>query len=64
MILNILPLLAAKRLLLDNDAEVVLKPTVYGLAHPVPMWFFGILTALAITVFVATLYILYRNIRK
>lgn len=65
MILNILPLLAAKRLLLlDNDAEVVLHPTVYGLAHPVPMWFFGVLTGISIAVFVVTLYILYRNIRK
>lgn len=64
MVLNILPLLAAKRLLLDNDAEAVLKPTEYGLTHPMPLWFFGVLTGISIAVFVVTLYILYRNIRK
>lgn len=63
MILNILPLLAAKRLL-DNDAETVLYPTEYGLTHPIPMWFFGVLTAIAVAVFVVTLYILYQGFKK
>lgn len=63
MILNILPLLAAKRLL-DNDAEPVLRPTEYGLTHPMPMWFFGVLTAIAVAVFVVTLYILYQGFKK
>ncbi len=64
MILNILPLLAARRLLLDNDAEPVLHPTEYGLTHPIPMWFFGVLTAIAVAVFVVTLYILYQGFKK
>lgn len=63
MILNILPLLAAKRLL-DNDAEPVLHPTEYGLTHPIPMWFFGVLTGISIAVFVVTLYILYQGFKK
>lgn len=63
MILNILPLLAAKRLL-DNSAETVLHPTEYGLTHPIPMWFFGVLTAIAVAVFVVTLYILYQGFKK
>lgn len=63
MILNILPLLAAKRLL-DSDAETVLHPTEYGLTHPIPMWFFGVLTAIAVAVFVVTLYILYQGFKK
>ena len=62
MIFNILPLLAAKRLL--DRAEPVPRPTEYGLTHPITMWFFGVLTAIAVAVFVVTLYILYQGFKK
>lgn len=63
MIFNILPLLA-RRLLFDNRVDHVLYPTEYGLSHPVPMWFFGVLTGISVLVFIVTIYYLIKYWNK